>query len=98
MTVKAALLNAQGHFIRMDELEDPAELTVLHLPQITECDLPPGQYKWIADQANQMGGAFWPVKWLDQREQDIRDVEAAAKAAERIAERRLQRKRARGEA
>ena len=41
--VKAALLDADGYFVRMDET---AELTPRHLPQIDACDLPPGQYRW----------------------------------------------------
>ena len=39
----AALLDAEGYFVRM---EVPDEMTERHLPQITECDLPPNAYKW----------------------------------------------------
>lgn len=59
--VKAALLDERGVFWRMDELEDESQLTALHLPKITECDLRPGQYRWQADAANPHGGAFVPL-------------------------------------
>jgi hypothetical protein len=45
-TITAALLDAEGYFLRMDSV---AELTPLHLPEITECDLPPREYQWDAD-------------------------------------------------
>ena len=43
---RAALLDEEGYFLRIDEV---AELTALHLPQITDCDLPPDKYRWNAD-------------------------------------------------
>lgn len=64
MTVKAALLDERGVYLRMDELADETQLTAQHVPSITSCDLPPGQYKWIAEEMNEYGGAFWPIKWL----------------------------------
>lgn len=76
--IKAALLNSEGVFERMDELGDASQLTPLHLPQISECDLPPGKYRWIADASNPYGGAFWSLAWLEH-------VAATAAAAERQA-------------
>lgn len=64
MTIKAALLDEQGIFLRIDEVADEAALTERHLPQITTCDLPPGRYRWIAqpdDKTNPYGGSFWPL-------------------------------------
>jgi hypothetical protein len=57
MTLKAALLDERGVYLRMDELADPALLTALHLPQITACDQPAGRYKWVEDAATSYGGA-----------------------------------------
>ena len=83
MTVRAALLDANGVYLRMDTLADPGELTPLHLSAITECDLAPGEYRWIADRQNPFGGAFWPLKWLARVEVDRQAVqEAQEKAAE----------------
>ena len=92
--MKAALLDENGVFLRID---DVAVLTARHLPQIKVCDLPSGQYRWIADSANPMGGAFWPVKWLERKAQDVRDVQAARDAKHRLSLRRAKRKQDRGE-
>lgn len=89
MTVRAALLDEKGVYQRMDELADAKALTALHLAQITACDLPAGEYLWIADDKNSMGGAFWPASWLASREADR---QAVLQAQEKIAE--LQRIRA----
>lgn len=67
MTIKAALLDEQGIFLRIDELKSKSALTDRHLPAITECDLPAGRYVWLADDANPYGGAFWPVPKLRSR-------------------------------
>lgn len=72
MTIRAALLDERGVFLRMDEVADVASLTPRHLPQIVECDHPSGEYLWIPDErrgadgrlANAYGGAFWPLAWL----------------------------------
>jgi hypothetical protein len=64
MTIKAALLDERGIYLRMDEVQSESDLTASHVPSITECDLPAGKYKWIADATNEYGGAFWPVDWL----------------------------------
>ncbi len=64
MRIKAALLDEQGIFLRVDELDDESQLTDRHLPTITECDLPPGRYRWIADRTdknNVYGGFFSPL-------------------------------------
>jgi hypothetical protein len=81
--VRAALLNERGIYLRMDELEDASQLTERHLPQITFCDLPPGEYRWIADEKNPEGGAFWPIKWLENREYWRRQAAIEALAARR---------------
>lgn len=70
MSIKAALLDEQGIFLRVDELEDKSQLTALHLPQITACDLPPGRYRWVeqeSSEANPYGGAFWPLPKQQER-------------------------------
>ena len=52
MTIKAALLDApaasgKGKYTGViDELQDASALTENHVPEITECDLPPGRYVW----------------------------------------------------
>ena len=58
MTIRAALLDKNGVFQRMDELPGRAQLTSRHLPSITECDLPAGEYVWHPDVKNEFGGAF----------------------------------------
>lgn len=80
--IKAALLDAQGRYLRIDELEDELGLTPRHLPQITECDLPPKRYRWIADPDNPARGAFWPVEWVEKIE---RTRAEAAQQRERAA-------------
>lgn len=64
MTIKAALLDARGVFLRVDTLPDASHLTPSHLPAIADCDLPPGQHVWVPDAANPYGGAFWEIAWL----------------------------------
>jgi hypothetical protein len=105
--VRAALLDENGVYLRMDTLADPGLLTSRHLPQITACDLPPGKYRWIAHGAqvspeiaralgsmcdNECGGAFVPINWLERVEQDARDVLASAEAMPRLQARRTARK------
>jgi hypothetical protein len=84
MTIRAALLDADGVFLRIDELADASQITDRHLARITACDLPPGEYRWIPDTKNPFGGAFWPLAWLARLEADRLAVEeAATRAAER---------------
>lgn len=92
--MRMALLDADGVYLG---LVDAQEVTPLHLPQITKCDLPPGKYKWIPDSGSPTGGAFWPLKFIKRLEQDKLDVKAAQDAAQRMVERRAARKRERGE-
>lgn len=87
--MRMALLSPAGVFLRMDDVAQPTDR---HLPQITECDLPPGRYKWVPDPENPSGGAFWEMRWLARIEQDKQDVIAAAQAAQRLIDRRAQRK------
>lgn len=74
MTITAALLDRNDVYLRIDTLPDPSALTPRHLPQITACDLRAGRYKWIADVAGPMGGAFWPLDWLNRTSPDQRAV------------------------
>ena len=67
MTIHAALLDANGVFLRIDELASEADLTPRHLAAITTCDLAPGEYKWVPDDANPYGGAFWNITWLKKQ-------------------------------
>jgi len=84
MTIRAALLDASGVFLRVDALSSPADLTARHLAQITECDLPAGAYRWIADDANPYGGAFWPLTWLKRIADDLaEEARLAARKADR---------------
>lgn len=47
-TVRAALLDGDGVYLGMDDI--PADLlTDRHLPEVGDCDLPPGKYRWDAD-------------------------------------------------
>lgn len=71
--IKAALLDERGVYLRVDELASEADLTPQHLPQITYCDLPAGEYVWLPDDAGDYGGAFWPVGWLRQCARDRAD-------------------------
>ena len=82
MTIKAALLDAPaaggtGVYLRMDELADESRLTERHVPTVTSCDRPAGQYRWIPDPGNAFGGALWPISYLDRIAQDVGDVAAA---------------------
>lgn len=55
-----AEIDANGVFLGMVEVEED-ELTARHLPQISECDLKPREYGWIADAASPYGGCFEPL-------------------------------------
>lgn len=76
--IRAALLDEGGRFVRIDSLESADALTPRHLPQITECDLPAGQYLWVAEPsvredgalANPYGGSFWCLAWLRRAAED----------------------------
>lgn len=52
MTIRAALLDApaasgKGKYTGViDELADESALTEFHVPEVPECDLPPGRYVW----------------------------------------------------
>lgn len=84
--IKAALLDENGIYLRIDELEGPKQLTPRHLPKITECDLPPGRYYWapakrdILNNPNPLGGAFWP---LDSEPLTAADAPKVAKALDK---------------
>ncbi len=70
MTIKAALLDERGIYQRIDELDDEAKLTAQHLPQITECDLPAGEYAWQPAKdgdKNPFGGCFVPLSRRERK-------------------------------
>lgn len=90
MTIKAALLDERGVYLRMDELQDEAQLTAMHVPTITECDLAPGKYRWIPDERkahgkalNPFGGAFWSLDWLKRIGLDKAPLEGLAQLVEK---------------
>lgn len=56
-TVRAARLDENDVYVGMEEV---AELTDRHLPHVTECDLPPGRYRWD-------GAAFVPLPKVTAR-------------------------------
>lgn len=61
--VNAALLDKERQiYLGMVEVEED-ELGPQHLPQIAECDLPPGQYRWEPDKSDPDGllGSFVPL-------------------------------------
>lgn len=43
--IKAALLDAQNVYLGIVEVQKD-QLTSRHLPQVSECDLEPGRYRW----------------------------------------------------
>jgi hypothetical protein len=63
MTIRAARVDAQGVFVAVDELPDETALTARHLPQVAECDLPPGKYQWD-------GERFVPLPAAQRRQAD----------------------------
>jgi hypothetical protein len=78
MTIKAARLDALGVYQGIDVLDDPSHLTPEHLPQITECDLPPGRYRWTGDQ-------FRPLRAAEVKPgPDIPDLERVVYRLARI--------------
>lgn len=56
--MKCALLDENNVFLGMADVAEPGPR---HLPQITRCDLPPGEYAWEPDDSNPYGGAFVPL-------------------------------------
>lgn len=66
MQIKAALLDENGVYLRMDTLNSYAEITERHLPTIMECDLPSDRYKWVPDTtgSNPYGGRFVALEYL----------------------------------
>lgn len=92
MTIKAALLDDRGMFLRIDEVASSKALTARHLPQIRACDLPPGRYLWIPDErkrddgtpVNEYGGAFWEIDWLRRINRDLDTACAVEKELNRF--------------
>lgn len=73
MTISAALLDAEGNFLRMDSLTSEKDLTDRHLPQITSCDLPAGVYRWVPSEDRAtfpQGGSFLPVRFIEVQAQN----------------------------
>ena len=76
--IHCALLSADDLFVKMVEIE-PGQLTDRHLTTITECDLEPWKYRWVANAKNSFGGAFWPLAnmtALRAAEQEVNSVAA----------------------
>lgn len=67
--IRAARIDKDGVYLGMEDVPE-GELTAEHLPQITECDLPPGKYRWRAE-----AGAFVPI------DSGFRQIEPDALAA-----------------
>ena len=57
---RCAHIDPNGVYLGMVEV-DEAVVTARHLPQISECDLPPLAYRWVADSASSYGGRFEPL-------------------------------------
>lgn len=72
MTIKAALLDENGVYLKIAEVADASQLGERHLPGITACDLPPGQYRWVPDPRNPMGGSFWALKTLARMSESLK--------------------------
>ena len=79
--IRAALLDKDGIYLRMDELESAAQASDRHVLSITECDLPPGRYKWCPGQTtfnpftgrtepNPYGGRFIAIEFLGMRKEE----------------------------
>ena len=84
MTIRAARIDANGVYLGMDELASEQELMPFHLPQLGECDNPPGEYLWIPDAANPYRGVFHSIAWLDRVEQiAAKGEEVRARRSER---------------
>jgi hypothetical protein len=82
--MKAALLGApaasgKGVYLRMVEVAED-QLTDRHVPTITECDLPAGEYVWLPHDRNTYGGEFYPRKTLEIRAEDERLMRLEKKA------------------
>ena len=61
--MRVALLDETDVFVGMVDLAEGGRLTSRHLPQVPECDLPPGRYKWN-------GKAFEPLPAAQVRPAD----------------------------
>lgn len=73
--VKAARLeeiDGRLVFMGIDTLQGKAELTALHLPGITECDLVPGKYYWDETRA-----AFLPLPRQNKKELEMTNASNA---------------------
>lgn len=46
--IRAARLDGRGVYQGMDEFDALEDLTARHIPEVTDCDLPPGKYRWNA--------------------------------------------------
>ena len=77
--IPAALLDEEGLFLRMEALPE-AELTDRHLPQIADCDLPPGKYKWDAERQQFLpAGKKSPAAAPDATRAIVKALDAIAK-------------------
>jgi hypothetical protein len=77
--IRCALIDERGIYQGMTEI-DESELGPQHLPTITDCDLPAGQYQWVVDAGNPYGGKFVSMRML-QAAQRLKEEVAHAMAA-----------------
>lgn len=79
--ITCARINESGVFQGMESLNE-SDLTPLHLPQITDCDLPVDAYRWVADADAPLGGAFVPLpkKTPDRQVREPNTLRAIYKA------------------
>lgn len=78
-TITCARVDADGVYQGMETLER-VDLTALHIQTVTECDLAPGLYRWVAHDGNAFGGEFKSVKWLEAQAR----LDAAAERAKTV--------------
>lgn len=80
MTIRAALLDANDVFLRIDELADESELTDRHVPEVTEVDFAPGAYRW-----DRVAKTFTPVPVFDDQSTALSDIEHIVSGAVELA-------------
>ena len=84
--IRAARLDERGVYQGIDELDSTDELTDRHVPEITQCDLAPGKYRWD-------GKTFVPIfaqQLIDEAGRELlHDIERLAENAVRLAKAHL---------
>lgn len=59
--ILCAVVDAAGVYLGMADADMPIAEGAKRLPQISECDLAPGESRWVEDEANPYGGEFVPI-------------------------------------